>query len=102
VTDRDEIAAKLPAALETEVRKEGALDDKVFILTRLTDVALARRRADDAESSIILEIAKELEVPTKIAYSIIVGSAQSIGFRTGREAGTRHGRGHPPLDDARG
>ena len=36
----------------------------------------------DAESAIILDIAKQLEVPTKIAYSIIVGSAQSIGFRT--------------------
>jgi uncharacterized tellurite resistance protein B-like protein len=81
VTDRDEVAAKLPAALE-EVRKEGSLDDKVFILTRLTDVALADGALMDAESSIILDIAKQLEVPAKIAYSIIVGSAQSIGFRT--------------------
>jgi hypothetical protein len=36
----------------------------------------------DAESAIILDIAKQLDVPTKMAYSIIVGSAQSIGFRT--------------------
>jgi len=81
VTNRDEIAAKLPEALE-EVRKEGSLDDKVFILTRLTDVALADGALMDAESAIILELAKQLEVPAKIAYSIIVGSAQSIGFRT--------------------
>jgi uncharacterized tellurite resistance protein B-like protein len=81
VTDRDDIAAKLPAALE-EIRKEGALDDKIFILTRLTDIALADGALMDAESSIILDFAKQLEVPTKIAYSIIVGSAQSVGFRT--------------------
>jgi hypothetical protein len=81
VTSRDEIAAKLPDALE-EVRKEGSLDDKAFILTRLTDVALADGALMDAESAIILDIARQLEVPTKIAYSIIVGSAQSIGFRT--------------------
>jgi uncharacterized tellurite resistance protein B-like protein len=81
VTDRAEIAAKLPAALD-EVRKEGSLDDKVFILTRLTDVALADGALMDAESAIILDLAKQLEVPSKIAYSIIVGSAQSIGFRT--------------------
>ena len=81
VTDRGEIAAKLPAALD-EVRKEGSLDDKVFILTRLTDVALADGALMDAESAIILDLAKQLEVPSKIAYSIIVGSAQSIGFRT--------------------
>jgi len=78
VTNRDEIAAKLPEALE-EIRKEGSLDDKVFILTRLTDVALADGALMDAESAIILELAKQLEVPAKIAYSIIVGSAQSIG-----------------------
>jgi len=81
VTDRNEIAAKLPEALE-EVRKEGALDDKMFILTRLTDIALADGALMDAESAIILDIAKQLEVPAKIAYQIIVGSAQSIGFRT--------------------
>jgi len=81
VTDRDEIAARLPEVLE-EIRKEGALDDKVFILTRLMDIALADGALMDAESAIILEFAKQLEVPTKIAYQIIVGSAQSIGFRT--------------------
>jgi hypothetical protein len=45
-------------------------------------VALADGALMDAESSIILDLAKQLEVPTKIAYSIIVGSAQSVGFRT--------------------
>ena len=99
VTDRDEIAAKLPEALE-EVRKEGALDDKVFILTRLTDIALADGALMDAESAIILDIAKQLEVPTKIAYSDHrrVGAVDRVPDR--REA-EPHGRGNPPLDDAR-
>ena len=44
--------------------------------------ALADGALMDAESSIILDLAKQLDVPSKIAYSIIVGSAQSIGFRT--------------------
>jgi hypothetical protein len=81
VTDRDEIAARLPEALET-VKKEGGLDDKGFILSRLADVALADGALMDAESGIILEIARDLDVPAKIAYQIIVGAAQSIGFRT--------------------
>jgi uncharacterized tellurite resistance protein B-like protein len=81
VTDRDQISARLPEAIEI-VRKDGALDDKLFILSRLTDVALADGALMDAESAIILDIAKQLDVPTKMAYSIIVGSAQSIGFRT--------------------
>ena len=70
-----------PRRLE-EIRKDGSLDDKVFILSRLTDIALADGALMDAESAIILDLAKQLDVPTKIAYPIIVGSAQSIGFRT--------------------
>ena len=81
VTDRDEIAARLPQALET-VKKDGGLDDKGFILSRLADVALADGALMDAESGLILEIAHDLDVPVKLAYQIIVGAAQSIGFRT--------------------
>jgi Zn-dependent protease with chaperone function len=81
VTDRNQISARLPEALDI-VRKDGTLDDKLFILSRLTDVALADGALMDAESAIILDLAKQLDVPTKMAYSIIVGSAQAIGFRT--------------------
>ena len=81
VTDRDEITARLPQALET-VKKDGGLDDKGFILSRLADVALADGALMDAESGLILEIAHDLDVPVKLAYQIIVGAAQSIGFRT--------------------
>jgi Zn-dependent protease with chaperone function/uncharacterized tellurite resistance protein B-like protein len=81
VTDRAQISARLPEAIEL-IRKDGALDDKLFILSRLTDVALADGALMDSESAIILDLAKQLDVPAKIAYSIIVGSAQSVGFRT--------------------
>jgi Zn-dependent protease with chaperone function len=81
VTDRAEIEKRLPEAIAI-VCKEGQLDDKGFILSRLADVALADGALMDAESALILDIAKQLEVPTKMAYSIIVGSAQLVGFRT--------------------
>jgi Zn-dependent protease with chaperone function len=81
VTDRTEIQKRLPEALAL-VRAEGQLDDKGFILSRLADVALADGALMDAESALILDIAKQMDVPTKVAYSIIVGSAQSVGFRT--------------------
>lgn len=81
VTDRAEITKRLPEALAI-VRAEGQMDDKGFILSRLADVALADGALMDAESALILDIAKQMDVPTKVAYSIIVGSAQSIGFRT--------------------
>jgi len=81
VTDRAEIVKRLPEAIEL-VRAEGQIDDKTFILSRLADVALADGALMDAESALILDIARQMDVPTKVAYSIIVGSAQSVGFRT--------------------
>ena len=36
----------------------------------------------DAESAVILDIAQQLDVPAKMAYAIMVGAAQSTGFRT--------------------
>jgi len=81
ITDREQIATRLPEALAA-VCKDGQLDDKGFILSRLADVALADGALMDAESALMLDIAKQLEIPTKMAYAIIVGSAQSVGFRT--------------------
>ncbi len=81
VTDRDAIQAQLPETLAA-VRESGDLDDRTFILSRLADVALADGALMDAESGVILDIAKQLEVPAKRAYAIMVGAAQSVGFRT--------------------
>jgi uncharacterized tellurite resistance protein B-like protein len=81
VTDRETIQATLPDTLAA-VRELGDLDDRTFILSRLADVALADGALMDAESGVILDIAKQLEVPSKRAYAIMVGAAQSVGFRT--------------------
>ena len=81
VTDPEAIAAQLPAAI-AEVRAEGQLDDKGFVLSRLTDIAMADGALIDAESAVILDVARQLDVPTKMAYSIMIGAAQSVGFRS--------------------
>ena len=81
VTDNAKIAEMLPAALE-EVRKDAQADDKGFILSRLTDIALADGALMDAESAVILDVAKHIDVPSKMAYAIMIGAAQSVGFRS--------------------
>jgi len=81
VTDPEAIAAELPAAI-AEIRAEAQLYDKSFVLSRLTDIALADGALIDSESAVILDIAKQLDVPTKLAYSIMIGAAQSVGFRS--------------------
>jgi len=81
VTDRAEIERRLPESIAI-VNKEGDLDDKRFVLSRLADIALADGALIDAESSVILHIAQLLEVPGKIAFQTMVGAAQSVGFRT--------------------
>jgi uncharacterized tellurite resistance protein B-like protein len=81
LTDRDAIQARLPEVL-AQVRAEGSADDKTFVLSRLTDVAMADGALMDAESAVILDVARQLDVPAKVAYAVMVGAAQSTGFQT--------------------
>lgn len=81
VTDRAIIDAKLPEAIDV-VNREGDLQAKGFILSRLTDVALADGALMDAESALILNLAERLQVPAKVAYGVMVGATQAVGFRT--------------------
>ena len=81
ITDRAEIERRLPESIAI-VNKEGDVDDKRFVLSRLADIALADGALIDAESSLILHIAQLLEVPGKVAFQTMVGAAQSVGFRT--------------------
>lgn len=81
VTDHDEIMKKLPAEIEI-VKAEGDMTDKGFILSRLADIALADGALIDREGGVILQVAEWLDVPSKVAYSILVSAAQSVGFRT--------------------
>jgi len=81
VTDAEAIARELPLVI-AEVKAEAQPDDKGFVLSRLTDIALADGALMDSESAVILDIAKQLEVPTKMAYAIMIGAAQAVGFRS--------------------
>ncbi len=80
VTDREEVEKRLPGYLAT-IREEGDDGAKQFLLSRVAEIALADGALVDAEAEVIHDIAKRLEVPEKVAYAIIVGAAQSVGFR---------------------
>ena len=80
VTDREEIARRLPEACKVIV-EEGDDGTKQFLLSRIAEIALADGALMDKEAEVIHEIAKMLEVPEKVTYAIIVGAAQSVGFR---------------------
>ncbi len=81
VTDRAVIDSKLPESIDL-VNRESDNQAKGFILSRLTDVAMADGALVDAESAVILSLAEKLQVPAKLAYGIMVGAAQATGFRT--------------------
>ncbi len=81
VTDRKEIESRLPQELAV-IKKDGDAEDKAFVLSRLAEVALADGALMDAEGAVILEVARQLDMPSRAAYSIMVGAAQSVGFRT--------------------
>nr|MBC8425532.1 TerB family tellurite resistance protein [bacterium] len=80
VTDREEIARRLPEVCGVIVA-EGDDDAKKFLLSRLAEIALADGALVDREAEEIHKVAKLLEVPEKVAYAVIVGAAQSVGFR---------------------
>jgi Zn-dependent protease with chaperone function/uncharacterized tellurite resistance protein B-like protein len=81
VTSLAEISKLLPEEVAT-VNREGDAEHKRFILCRLADIALADGALMDAESSVILETATKLDVPGRMAYQILVGAAQAVGFRS--------------------
>ena len=63
------------------VNKEGDDGDKKFIICRLADIAVADGNLLSEESGYILETAELLGIPARSAYSILVGAAQTIGFK---------------------
>jgi Zn-dependent protease with chaperone function/uncharacterized tellurite resistance protein B-like protein len=81
VTDRATIEAQLPEALAI-IKKDGEAEHKGFVLSRLAEVALADGALMDAEGAVILDVARQLDMPQRAAYAIMVGAAQQVGFRT--------------------
>jgi len=81
VTDRQEILRQLPEACRV-INEEGGDQEKAFVLSRLAEIALADGALMEPEGRTILRIAEMLEYPSDRAYTIIVGAAQSGGFRS--------------------
>ncbi len=81
VTDRGQILEQLPAVAQA-LSRDGDDAVKGFVLSRLADVALADGALMDAEGEVILKVAEMLGVPSRVAYSVMVGAAQAVGFRT--------------------
>jgi uncharacterized tellurite resistance protein B-like protein len=80
VTDPADAAARLPQVVAA-LNAEADATAKNFVLSRLTDIALADGALMDAESAIILDLAHQLGLPSRAAYSLVVGAAQAVGFR---------------------
>jgi uncharacterized tellurite resistance protein B-like protein len=81
VTDPAVASARLPEAIAV-LNAEGDGAAKNFVLSRLTDIALADGALMDAESAVILDLAHQLGLPSKAAYSLVIGAAQAMGFRS--------------------
>ena len=99
VTDREEIPPRLPESLAEDPQGRGASTTRRFILSRLTDVALADGALMDAESAVILDVAKQLEVPGKMAYADH-GRRGPVDRVPDRREAEPHGGGDPPVADA--
>jgi uncharacterized tellurite resistance protein B-like protein len=81
VTDRKKILELLPPAA-AKVKRDGDDGDKMFVLTRLAEVALADGALVESESAVVHEIAERIGVPAKSASSILIAAAQAVGFKS--------------------
>jgi hypothetical protein len=81
VTDPVVARARLPEAIAV-LNADGDAAAKSFVLSRLTDIALADGALMDAESGMILDIAHQLGLPNRVAYGVVIGAAQAMGFRS--------------------
>jgi uncharacterized tellurite resistance protein B-like protein len=80
VTDPTEIATRLQKAIAV-MNADADGQAKSFVLSRLTDIALADGALMDAESAVILDLAHQLGLPNRMAYGLLIGAAQAVGFR---------------------
>jgi hypothetical protein len=81
VTDPAEVAKRLPQAIAV-LNADGDATAKNFVLSRLTDIALADGALMDAESAVILDLAHQFGLPNRVAYGLVIGAAQAMGFRS--------------------
>ncbi len=81
VTDRAEIEQRLPGILEV-IKTEGGEQEKAYLLSRLTEIALADGALLEAEGQMLLKIGGMLDYPADAAYGIMVSAAQAGGFQS--------------------
>lgn len=75
--DREEV---LSGALKV-LNAHGNQNHKTFVISRLADIAIADGKLLQEETGIILEIASQMDISPKVAYGILIGSAQANGFK---------------------
>jgi len=80
IAERTEIEKRLDEAIDT-MNKHGSEQDKAFVISRLSEVALADGALMDEEGGTVLAIAQKLKLSSKTAYSIMVGAANALGFK---------------------
>lgn len=81
VTDRAEIERQLPDVMAS-LKQDGDESDCIFVLSRLADVALADGALMKEEGVTIPRMAAMMGVSQELAYKVMVGAAQAVGFRT--------------------
>ena len=81
VTDREEIGRRLPQEMEV-LKRDGTEADRIFVLSRLADIALADGALMREEGATIPKIAGMMGISQEVAFGVMVGAAQSVGFRT--------------------
>jgi len=63
-----------------EISEKGNDQHKVFVISRLADIAIADGKLMKPEAGIIFDIAKELGFQEKTAYSIVIEAMNSVGL----------------------
>jgi uncharacterized tellurite resistance protein B-like protein len=63
-----------------EISEKGNDPHKIFVISRLADIAIADGKLMTPEAGIIFDIAKEFGFQEKTAYSIVVEAMNSVGL----------------------
>ena len=63
-----------------EISEKGNDPHKIFVISRLADIAIADGKLMKPEAGIIFDIAKEFGFQEKTAYSIVVEAMNSVGL----------------------
>lgn len=63
------------------LREHGTGDNIAFVVSRWAEIALADGALLDVEGARILELSERMGMKPKVAYGIMIGAAQAVGFK---------------------